>query len=300
MYFMDDPIGDFSIFPTFLVSKHARKDVTVSLSGDGGDELFGEYETYIAEQMARKYIRIPSVFRRYLIEPTVGRLRPQPQKKGFVNKVLRFIEGMHYPSEVRHARWRLFVSDEMRVGLFTPEALGKLNTSVAQHITELYQKAGQRHSVNQNLYVDVKSYLVDNCLVKMDRMSMAVSLEARVPLLDKELVELAFQIPENLKVNSGQTKVLLKKVAAKHVPKECVYRPKEGFSIPIKSWLMKELRPLMEDLLAEDRVRRQGIFQWNTIRDLMNNHLNGQANNSHILWALVVFQAWRKKWFDNK
>jgi asparagine synthase (glutamine-hydrolysing) len=296
MYYLDDPIGDFSIFPTYLVSKHARQDVTVSLSGDGGDELFGGYETYLAQLKAQQYGQIPGFLRSRLIEPTISLLRPRPQKKGLVNKALRFVEGMHFPQEARHARWRLFVPDALRSLLFTPEAMNAITTATVQHVADLYREAENFQPISQCLYVDVKSYLVDNCLVKMDRMSMAVSLEARVPLLDKELVELAFQIPDHLKVTNGQTKILLKRIAAGYVPRECVYRPKEGFSIPIKNWLATELRPLMLELLQPDRLRRQGIFQAPTVERLMQEHLQGRANHSHVLWSLIIFQAWYQRW----
>ncbi|MEJ2083968.1 MAG: asparagine synthase C-terminal domain-containing protein, partial [Acidobacteriota bacterium] len=152
------------------------------------------------------------------------------------------------------------------------------------------------HLVDRALYLDFKSYLVDNCLVKMDRMSMAVSLEARVPLLDKEVVELAFRVPSRLKVNSGKTKILLKRIASRHVPEECVYRPKEGFSIPIKTWLKAECRPLMEDLLSTDQLGAEGIFDASVAERLKQEHLSNRANHSHILWTMMVFQDWRRRW----
>lgn len=127
-------------------------------------------------------------------------------------------------------------------------------------------------------------------------MSMAVSLEARVPYLDKDLVELAFQVPPNLKVSHGKTKVMLKQIAARHVPSSCVYRQKEGFSIPIKNWLGTQFRPLLEDLLDANRVRQAGIFDAPTIETLKKEHLAGAANHSHLLWGLIVFEAWRDRW----
>jgi asparagine synthase (glutamine-hydrolysing) len=299
MYFLDDPIGDFSIFPTYLVSRLARKYVTVSLSGDGGDELFGGYETYLADEKAQQYQKIPAIFRKNLIEPFIKSLRPQPQKKGLVNKAKRFIEGLENPVDLSHARWRIFAGDTVRSQLFTAEANQELVTPSASHIIDLFNKAGDRQPQNRSMYVDVKSYLSDDILVKVDRMSMAVSLESRVPYLDPDLVELAFQIPERLKVTPGETKVLLKSVAARHVPAECVYRPKEGFSIPIKNWLCNEFRPLMEELLSDQAIREQGIFQVNTIKRLKQEHLAGTANHSHILWSLIVFQSWYKRWFKN-
>ena len=140
-------------------------------------------------------------------------LKPRPAKKGYVNKAIRFIEGMEQLGDLSHARWRIFTGNRFRNNVFTTDALSQLTTSEAMHIRKLFQQAGERQPLNKSLYVDLKSYLCDNCLVKIDRMSMAVSLESRVPLLDKELVELAFRIPENQKVTDGMTKVLLKKVA---------------------------------------------------------------------------------------
>jgi asparagine synthase (glutamine-hydrolysing) len=142
----------------------------------------------------------------------------------------------------------------------------------------------------------MKSYLIDNCLVKVDRMSMACSLEARVPLLDHELVETALQIPGQFKIRGDSTKVLLKRVAARHVPAECVYRPKEGFSIPIKHWLGTTLKPLMHELLAPSRIVAEGIFRVETVERLIREHLDGRANHSHILWSLMVFQDWKRRW----
>jgi asparagine synthase (glutamine-hydrolysing) len=299
MYFMDDPIGDFSIFPTYLVSQHARKYVNVALSGDGGDELFGGYDTYAADQIARKYVRIPAFWRHALIEPFIQALKPRPVKKGWVNKAIRFVEGFQHPEDLAHARWRIFAANGFKQTLFTPEALADFDISKDTHIHRLFQKAGERDRLNQSLYVDLKSYLCDNCLAKIDRMSMAVSLESRVPLLDKELVELAFRIPGKLKVSGGKTKILLKRVAARRVPRECVYRPKEGFSIPIKNWLKSELRPLMEELLNKSNIDQEGLFQSNTIERLKQEHLSGTANHSHILWSLMVFQAWQQKWLHS-
>ena len=125
---------------------------------------------------------------------------------------------------------------------------------------------------------------------------MACSLEARVPLLDHELVELAFRVPPELKVRRGRTKVLLKRVAARHVPRECVYRPKEGFSIPLKHWLRGELRPLLEELLSPSRMTEEGLFEPAEVARMKREHLANRANHSHVLWSLMLFQLWRRRW----
>jgi asparagine synthase (glutamine-hydrolysing) len=169
---------------------------------------------------------------------------------------------------------------------------------VDAHIRQLFDRAGPRSTLARSLYVDVKSYLSDNCLVKVDRMSMANSLESRVPMLDRELVELAFQVPDKLKLNNGRTKILLKKIAAQQIPRECVYRQKEGFSIPIKHWLGTQFRPLLDDLLDSSKLEADGLFNVNTVNNLKADHLAGKVNYSHVLWALMVFQAWRKRWLQ--
>jgi asparagine synthase (glutamine-hydrolysing) len=296
MHFMDDPIGDFSIFPTYLVSRVARDGVTVALSGDGGDELFGGYETYAAQHLAKLWNRVPSFLRRGLIEKGIRRLRPRPEKKGLVNKARRFVEGLGYDEKLAHARWRVFLEDALRSSLFTHEAAEAMSADWEAHVHRLFAEAGARAELDRSLFVDVRSYLTDNCLVKVDRMSMACSLEVRVPFLDHELVELAFSVPPEFKLSRGRTKPLLKQIAASQVPRECVYRAKEGFSIPMKHWLRAEFRPLLEELLDEKLIADGGVFRPEAIRRLMDEHQAAVANHSHILWSLLVFQDWRERW----
>lgn len=297
--YLDDPIGDFSVFPTYLISKIAREHVTVALSGDGGDELFGGYETYLAQKYAYWYQYLPDALRLKWLPALSSRLMPSPRKKGATNKFQRFIEGAAYPNALNHARWRIFASDQLKQELFTAEAAEQLVTPTGAHIESLFARANDRPSLDQSLYVDVKSYLSDNCLVKVDRMSMAVSLEVRVPLLDKDLVELAFEVPHQLKINGGNTKAILKRVAARHVPHDCAYRPKEGFSIPMKHWLRNEFLSIMEHYLAPRRIAEAGLFRFSTIEKLKREHLKGRANHSHVLWSLISFEAWKERWLND-
>lgn len=298
MHFMDDPIADSSIFPTFLVSRLARQQVTVSLSGDGGDELFGGYETYLASEFARKYDALPRTLRKGLIEPSAGLLRPTAAKKGIINKGLRFLEGVQHASKLDHTRWRLFLSAELKARLFTPDAVGAMHTRLSSHVVELFEEARARSPLASSLYVDTLSYLPDDILAKVDRMSMAVSLETRVPFLDKEVVELAFQVPDSLKIRDGKSKWILKKVAERYLPEEIVNRPKEGFSVPLKHWIKRGKRTLLDELLSRERIESGSIFCWPEVERLKTEHLSGQRNNSHQLWAMMMFHAWQDKWLD--
>jgi asparagine synthase (glutamine-hydrolysing) len=293
---LDDPIGDFSIFPTYLISTMARRHVTVALSGDGGDELFGGYENYLAQRYAHWYQYLPTMLRRRLIPSLSEWKRPTRLKKGATNRLKRFIEGACLPECLNHARWRLFASDELKGQLFTADAAAQLVTPTDQHIRDLFARAADLPELERSLYVDTRSYLSDNCLVKVDRMSMANSLEVRVPLLDKDLVTLAFDVPSTLKIRGGETKSVLKRIAARRLPHDCVYRPKEGFSIPMKHWLGTRFRPILEDLLNPRRVRQDGIFESPTLERLKQEHWSGQANHSHVLWSLIVFHAWKQRW----
>ncbi|HWW19819.1 MAG TPA: asparagine synthase (glutamine-hydrolyzing) [Steroidobacteraceae bacterium] len=293
---MDDPIGDFSIFPTYLVSRLARRQVTVALSGDGGDELFGGYDTYDAQQRSRLWRKLPLFLRSGLIEPLTQALPPSAAKKGLVNKAKRFVEGAALDERLGHARWRLFAADSLIKGLLTPMARAEMHTPIGDHILALHDEAGMLDERDKALYVDLRSYLVDNCLIKVDRMSMLCSLEVRVPLLDREVVDLAFRMPSNLKYRAGETKILLKQVAARHVPRECVYRSKQGFSIPIKNWLKEQFRPLLNEYLDRRRVAREGIFNPETIERLRAEHDANIANHSHLLWGLLMFSKWRELW----
>jgi asparagine synthase (glutamine-hydrolysing) len=295
MQFMDDPIGDFSIFPTYLVSRLASKHVKVVLSGDGGDELFGGYETFLAEQKSLAWSRLPAWLRHGVMEPAIGALPPTSAKKGLVNKAKRFVEGARLDPAWGHARWRVFLDERVRSALLTPAARKEVRTGIGAHIVALREEAAARDDRDQALYVDFGSYLVDNCLTKVDRMSMACSIEARVPLLDKDVAELAFRLPSRLKFDGSHTKILLKRVAARHVPRECVYRAKQGFSIPIKNWLKEELRPMAEQYLAPQRLAREGLFDPSVVGRLWQEHLDNRANHSHLLWALLVFEQWRDR-----
>lgn len=296
MHFMDDPIGDFSIFPTYLVAKLAAKDVKVVLSGDGGDELFGGYDTYVAQERAKYWERIPGFLRQGVIEPLTRRMRPAAAKKGLVNKLKRFVEGAGLDDALGHARWRLFATEAVRAQLFTPEAYACMPSSAGSHVEQLAAQGAVFDARDRALYVDLRSYLVDNCLTKVDRMSMACSIEARVPLLDIEVVKLAFRVPSELKYRGGETKLLLKQAAARHVPRDCVYRTKQGFSIPIKHWLKDDFAELLDHYLEPERLRRAGIVRPEVVSRLRREHDGNLANHSHLLWSLLVFEHWRDRW----
>jgi len=292
--FLDEPFGDFSIFPTYLVSQMAREHVTVSLSGDGGDELFAGYDTYLANKVAQKY-KVPGFIQRGILEPLLQNIPPTEKKKGLINRAKRFAEGLRLPQDLAHTRWMIFLQEAEKSKLYSKDVQDFLGDFEAHgFIRNYFDQASTGDDLNRQLYVDIKSYLVDDILVKVDRMSMATSLETRVPFLDHRFVEFAATIPSKYKLKGNQTKYILKKAMGKLLPSEILNRGKEGFSIPIKNWLQNDLKSLMLDVLHPEKVKREGFFNPEYVDLLKKEHLQGKENHSHRLWAMMVFGIWQE------
>ena len=291
---LDEPFGDFSIFPTYLVSKMARDYVTVVLSGDGGDELFAGYDTYRAHRFDRQYYhRLPKIVKRSFIEPFAKGLRPTDQKKGPVNSFKRFVQGTTLPKSIKHVRWMVFMDEMERASLFSKDVQNEIvEQDPYDFIHRYFAETDDLDDITRTGYTDVKTYLVDDILVKVDRMSMATSLEARVPYLDHRIVEFAYSLPPDLRMKGLGTKYLLQKTFWDDLPAEVQNRDKQGFSIPIKNWIRGELKPMMLDLLDEGRIRQQGLFDASFVTRLVEEHLVGRENHSHLLWGLMVFEQW--------
>lgn len=297
--YLDEPFGDFSVFPTFLVSEVAKREVKVVLSGDGGDELFGGYDTYVAQNVDRYYRYLPASFRENLLPTMMGKVPPRPAKKGLVNKTKRFIEGAAHPSSLQHTRWMLFMTQEDKDSLFMSDVSALLDgNSTATVLEEYFNRKKHWSPLAQQQYVDIKTYLVDDILTKVDRMSMAVSLEARVPLLDYRIVELAVNLPSRMKLHRGQTKRILKQAMASRLPQDVLNKPKQGFSIPLKHWLRGPLKPMMTDLLSPEIIRKRGYFNSDCVSRWVTEHLNGTMNHSHRLWGMMVFELWNEQFID--
>ena len=296
----DEPFGDFSIFPTFLVSEVARRFVTVALSGDGGDEVFAGYDTYVAQRLdSRIYGRLPRWFRKWAFPGIMQKVPPRPAKKGLINKAKRFVEGGALPKAWQHTRWMMFMHQHQKDCLYRPDVRTAVSgIDPAALIEQHFNDVAGVDPLAQQQYVDVKTYLTDDILVKVDRMSMAASLEARVPLLDHRIVEFALNLPPHLKLKGDKTKVILRSIMADRLPEAVLNKPKEGFSIPLKHWLRSELRPLMHDLLSPDAVRKRGYFHPETVVRWMSEHHRRRTDHSHRLWALMVFELWHRNVFD--
>ena len=294
---LDEPLADFSIFPTYLISKMARSEVKVILSGDGGDELFGGYEYYQAQILSRQTAL--SLLGKSLI-PLVKKLPPAPMKKGSWNKLRRFCMGFQYSTQLRHLRWMMFLSLAEKRHLYSQDLIQQLEglkeLDEKEPFLSLFPLLSHLDQINGELFLDLKTYLADDLLAKIDRMSMAASLETRVPFLDHRLVEFVFTLPGNLKIKGLTSKWLLKKTMKGKLPQRTLHRSKEGFSIPIKHWLRGELKGLLLDYLSERRIREEGLFHFEPIKKMIDSHLKRRENYSHQLWALLVFEMWKERY----
>jgi asparagine synthase (glutamine-hydrolysing) len=291
--FFDEPFGDVSAFPTYLISKQARRDVTVALSGDGGDELFAGYDHYRAHRWARRLAGIQHWWGWRAVDRLLEQLPPQPAKKGALNKAKRFAEGLRRPADLEHARWLVFWDVAERRDLYSADAMAAVqHRDPFQHYRGLLAEASEQGftGLQRQLYADVRGYLADDILAKVDRASMAASLEVRVPFLDHEVVEFAMGIPDAWKLHRGRTKWILKTAFADLLPRSTLKRDKQGFSMPMKNWLREPLRPLMEDLLAPHRLRDRGWFDAREVGRLMDEHLLGRQNHAHRLWCLMALE----------
>lgn len=297
---VDEPMADASILPTYLLSCFTRQHVTVALSGDGGDELFGGYPTYQAHQVARFVDWIPRPLLT-LTRRATDRLPVSYANFSFDFKVKKFISGLGHPSEIRHAIWLGTFGLHELPGLLTPEAWSQI--SVADPFSDTHshaQRAGGRDWLGRLLYLDAKLYLQDGVLVKVDRASMACSLEVRCPFLDRTIVEYVSRLPSTLKLRGLTTKYLLKRSLRGLLPEDILRRPKKGFGIPLGRWIRTDLRALFQEVLNPARIASQGIFRADVVHRLLTEHLEGHQNNRKHLWNLFVFQMWYRTYVDGR
>ncbi|HSS79712.1 MAG TPA: asparagine synthase (glutamine-hydrolyzing), partial [Gaiellaceae bacterium] len=282
----DEPFADSSALPTYLVSQLAAEDVKVALSGEGGDELFGGYYTYVADLLAERAGGLATVAR-----PLVERLPSSSARASFDYKAKRFVRGAHLPPLERHHAWKEIFSADARAELtgrrhgFDPVDLYR----------ERFDETAGADLLARLQDVDRTIYLVDDLLVKTDRASMAHSLEARVPFLDPVVTNFALALPVRHRVSGLRKKVLLRKAVAPLVPNQIVRGKKRGFSIPAAAWLRGELEPFARETLNADTLRRQGFFRPEAVTTLIDRHVAGKEDLSRQLWGLLAFTLWYER-----
>jgi asparagine synthase (glutamine-hydrolysing) len=289
----DEPFADSSAIPTYMVSKLARDHVTVVLSGDGGDELFAGYTRYAVERKRGGFERLPKPLREGLMRPLSQRLPHATWGRNYLHNVSldpisRYLDSVSiFTSLNRRSLYTAGFSEKLGPGGY-----------VGGLFNELVDNVKTDDPVDRLLYLDSKTYLPGDILTKVDRMSMAVSLEARAPLVDHKLIDFVTGIPSSLKLAGLETKHLLKRAVRDLVPAEILNRPKQGFGVPIQEWINQQLRSRIRDTLSDTRTRQRGYVDSRYVDVLLDEHERGRRDHSMGLWALVMLELWHRQFLD--
>ncbi len=289
----DEPFADSSAIPTFMVSKLARDHVTVVLSGDGGDELFAGYTRYVTERRRRAYGLVPRVLRQGLMQPVSRRLPHGMWGRNYLHNVAldpvdRYLDTVSVFTGLN--KRSLYTSDFCR-------ELGD-DSHVATSFREFGNGVKTTALLDSLLYIDSKTYLPGDILTKVDRMSMAVSLETRVPLLDHKLIDFVTRIPASMKMSGLETKHLFKRAVKDLIPAEVINRPKQGFGVPLQEWINLQLRERIRDTLTDTRARQRGYVTPQYVEILLEEHERGRRDHSMALWSLLMLELWHRGFVD--
>ena len=293
--YLDEPMADSSAIPTYWLCKATREHVTVALSGDAGDELLAGYRRYVGRRLAERYNRTMPAPLRSLARWGAGLLPASSRYEGrsLVKKLKKFLV---------QARQVELEPDSSRIDFLSPERLAGLlgegagdPARAAEFFRTLFAQGPEGDPVARMQWVDLMTYLPDDILVKVDRMSMAHALEVRSPFLDHHLVEFLAQVPLEYKLRGLTTKYLLKQTAAKYLPREIIDQPKQGFEVPLAAWFRGELKGLVRNILGSSELERAGLIRVGGCMELVRAHLSGREDLAQVLWALLVLEMWIKK-----
>lgn len=295
LWYMDEPIADAAFITTYLVSKFAREDVTVILSGVGGDELFGGYRRYWSEHLVQMYRRIPSTIRRRILQP-LGRTLPSDRHSKLLDwsrLAKGFLAGAERDSDERYEQYlRVFQTSDLE------RVLRAASMTRSPAMERAFSTASTDDAVQRLIDVDLQTQLPDDLLMLTDRMSMATSLECRVPLLDDRLVDLASTMPSDLKVRGTKLKYALKRSLRGVLPDEIIHRKKRGFGAPIGGWFKNELSTYLDSILSKERVQQREVFDWNEIEQIKRRHRENREDHTDQILALMNFEMWAQMYLD--
>ena len=291
----DEPFADYSAIPTHLVSKLAVSSVKVTLTGDGGDEIFAGYPTHVAYKISRIFKLLPSWFKNGVINPLIFALPTSMERISFDYMAKRFVTGADLSFDRGHYWWKVIFNEDDKKELLTQDFLDEGFSDSFDVFARHFAMVKGAHPLNQLLYVDAKTFLLDDNLVKVDRMTMYNSLEARVPLLDHELVEKVSVMPPQIKTRLLQTKVLLRRAVRKLLPAQIRKGKKRGFTPPLPYWIREDLRPLVEEYFSASRIRETGFLNAPYCSRLLDDHISGKRDNNRQIWTLLALMRWLEK-----
>jgi len=293
----DQPSADSTAIPTWYLSKYTRQHVTVALSGLGGDEVAAGYERHRGALLGERLGWVPGWVRRGVLRPLADALREPRSGSQWVQRAKRFARAMELPFDERYFELLVQHSRETREALLSPEIREQIDLDDPRsHFHATLEPVREAHPLNRALFADLKLYLPGDLLTLTDRISMAHSLEVRVPFLDHELLEFAARIPPELKLRRMERKHVLKRAVRDLLPESFFQRRKMGFSAPLAVWFREELRPFVEDTLSRDAIRDGGVFRYEAVRRVLDDHYTRRANNDNQIWALITFTLWQQSY----
>ena len=300
----DEPFADDSAIPSYYVCKIARENVTVALSGLGGDEVFAGYERYLGFALSGWFGRLPRFFREGMVRPLVEGLPERADGHYTVNHMKRFVRSSALPPDERYLGYLTRVKPGIREDFFSRkgefELLGASYRDLLRGYFNSINVPGDPGSLNRALYCDIKAYLPEDILAVTDRMSMQHALEVRVPFLDHKFMEFCATIPAEMKLKWFSKKHLMKKAVRDIVPREVISHRKQGFVGPMTTWLKNDLKPFVYDSLSEANLRKHGILNCRTVQRILDEHFSGQEIHDTLIWSMVVFQSWYDIYIDRQ
>jgi asparagine synthase (glutamine-hydrolysing) len=285
----DEPFADSTAIPTWYVSELARRHVKVVLCGEGGDEVLAGYETYRARRFAQAYARLPRFVGR-VVPGIVRRLPVSHARASFDYKAKKFVSGAHLPPAAGHLWWKMVLEEDVKASLYANGTADHVSPTV--RLFEALYEESDGDDLDRLQYIDTVLYLPADLLAKGDRMSMAHSLEARVPFLDRAVVEFARRIPSRLRMKGLTTKYLLRRAMRGRLPESILSGRKKGFNVPMAGWLWGGLRDFTHDVLSPTRLRRQGLLDPDGVGRLLAQHMTRQIDRSREIWALLFLVVW--------
>ena len=292
----DEPLADPAILPNYLLARFAREHVTVALGGDGGDELFAGYPTFTAEKYLHWYRMIPKVLRKKCIEPMIEFLPVSHSYFSLDFKAKQFLRGADASEPYIHQAWLSSFSAKEQAQLLTPEFRANLTANPLKRVDEYLSEMPHADTHMRASYFYLRTYMLDVILSKVDRTSMLTSLEVRAPLLEREVVEFALELPWEFKHNGSTGKYILRELMKDRLPAEIVSRGKHGFGLPVGQWFQGPWEDLLRETLSYERLTSQGIFSPSYVATLIEEHVAGKKNHRKALWSLLMFQLWHDEW----
>jgi asparagine synthase (glutamine-hydrolysing) len=291
--YIDEPYGDGSAIPTYYVCQLAKDEVVVVLSGEGGDEAFAGYETYSAYQASQWFRKVPLWVRQGLISPMVNCLPTSNKKLSLEFKLKRFLSGQDLPPAQAHLWWRIVMTEAQKLELYTPQVLEQvIFEPSARHFDEVFAQSRATDTLSRLMHIDSSIFLPDDLMIKNDRMSMAHSLEARVPMTDMELTDFMSRVPPRLKLRRFRKKHIMRRAMEGLLPTTILNKKKVGLEIPYSRWFKNELKDTLMTYCGPSRIADTGLFRPETVTTLINDHLAGRHDHGRTLWGLMNYGMW--------